>query len=419
MKKGLLAILLLAGFLFAVGAEGQGEKNVTSGSGKTEITFYTFSAAPDHLEDLNNMIAIFEEQNKDVKVTVESVGWDDYFNKLQVNIVGGLAPDVFELNYENFVSYAAKGALYNLNELAAADPDYSPSVFYNKALSAFSYQGVQYALPETFSTVVLFYNKDLFDAAGVAYPTEDWTWDDAIAAAEKIRDPENDIWGLNSPVQFWEFYKKVAQNGGSIYDADGNPVINSPENVQALQTMLDIQSTYDIMPGAADMGGMDDSAMFKAGKIGMIVTGIWMFDSFKDADFDWDIQVEPGMAEKATHYFANGLAISKDTAHADAAWRWAKFLSSSPEAAKIRIESGWELPAISDQSAVVEYLSMGHPANRQAVFDSLKYAVVPPVIERQSELQDGVGQLLEKASLGMITAQEALDQAQQLLESLK
>ncbi len=419
MRKVIITFLLMTCVLFIAGAGGQKENGVTPESEKTEITYFTFSAAPDHLNDLSEMIAVFEKENKDITVKVETAGWKDYFNKLQVNIAGNLAPDVFELNYENFVTYAAKGVLHDLDTLAANDSSFSRSVYYPRSYDSFNYKNNQYGLPETFSTVVLFYNKDLFDAAGITYPKEDWTWNDAIKAAKKIRNADKDTWGLYSPVQSWEFYKKIAQNGGSFYDKNGNIVIDSKENIEALQTMLDIQNKYGIMPTEAEMGGVSDGDLFLSGKLGMLVSGIWMFGEFSKADFNWDIEVEPGMSTKATHFFANALVISSTSKHAEAAWKWAKFFTGSKESAKMRIRTGWELPTISDESAVESYLKMGNPDNRQAVFNSLKYSIVPPVIEKQNELQDGIGLILDKAKLGTLSAKEALAQCSKLLNELK
>ena len=96
--------------------------------------------------------------------------YDDYFTKLQTVIAAGQAPDAFELNYENFVSFANKGALADLTPLIAADTGFSTAIYNPTALAAFSQGGKQYGLVESFSNVVLFYNKDLFDKAGVAYP---------------------------------------------------------------------------------------------------------------------------------------------------------------------------------------------------------------------------------------------------------
>jgi multiple sugar transport system substrate-binding protein len=383
------------------------------------LTYYTFSAAPDHLEELDQMIQIFEAAHPNITIQVETAPFDNYFTKLQTLIAGGMAPDIFELNYENFVTYASKGLLLDLNPLGSSDASFDASIYYPRALEAFNYNGMQLGLPATFSTVVLYYNKDLFDQAGVAYPQEDWTWADAVEAGKKINDPAAGVYGLHSGIQFWEFYKKAAQNNCKFFNEDKSEVlINSPECVEALETMISFIEAEKVMPSEAEMGGLSDGDMFLQGKLGMDVTGIWMFAAFKDAPFAWDIEVEPGMAEHATHFFANAASVFAATKHPQEAWEWVKFFTSDPEMARIRVESGWELPALSNPAFFDEYLKQTPPENRQAVFNSLKYAVVPPVIERQGEFQDAVGLLLDQARLGQITPQQALDQAKIEIEAL-
>lgn len=426
MKFALLSVLILTMILSACGTAATTEAPAPEATVESDemvateapetmepvtITYFTFSAAPDHLEDLDEMIAIFEGENPSITVNVETAAWDDYFTLLQTNIAGGVAPDVFELNYENFVSFASKGSLLDQTAVADADDTYDADVFYERALDAFNYNGMQEGLPETFSTVVLFYNKDLFDAAGVGYPEADWTWDDAVAAAEQLTDADAGVWGLFSPVQFWEFYKKAAQNECEFFNKDMTEVLlDSPACVEAVETMVSF-ANEGIMPSAEQMGGVSDGDMFANGQLGMLVSGIWMFGAFADTTFEWDIQVEPGMVKQATHFFANGLSISADTEHPEEAWAWAKFFSSSPDMANMRVTTGWELPTLTDDSLFDDYLAISPPENRQAVFDSLNYSIVPPVIERQNELQDTVNLYLEKVVLGEMSAQEALDAA--------
>jgi multiple sugar transport system substrate-binding protein len=391
----------------------------TEAAEPVEITYYTFSAAPNYLEQLDQMIALFEASHPNIKVNVETAPFDQYFTKLQTLVAGGTAPDVFELNYENFVTYADKGLLLDLSPMMKADTTLNPDVYSERANSAFSYNGMQLGLPATFSTVVLYYNKDLFDKAGVAYPSNDWTWADAVEAAQKLNDPANGVWGLYSGVQFWEFYKKAAQNNCKFFNDDKTEVtINSPECVETLQTMVDMVNKDKVVPSSADMAGQSDGDMFLAGKLAMDVSGIWMFGSYKDAPFQWDIAMEPGMANKATHFFANGVSAFAATKHSAEAYEWIKFFTSDPEMAKIRIAAGWELPALKDPTLFEDYLKQTPPTNRQVVIDSLEFAVVPPVIVRQSEMQDGINKLLEQVMLGELTSQEALDQAKTLLEEL-
>ena len=411
MKKALglsLIIIVLLISVFAVSAEG--DDPIT-------LTYFTFSAAPDHLEELDQMIAIFEAQNPGIKIEVQTAAYDDYFTLLQSRIAGGDAPDVFELNYENFVSYAAKGVLLDISPLAEAD-SFDTSIYYPKSLEAFQYEGKQLGLPETFSTVVLYYNKDAFDAAGLDYPTADWTWADAIAASKEIMTVNPDMYGIYSGVSFFEFYKKAAQNGCDFFNEDKTEVlINSDACVSALETMLSLMDE-GVMPTSEEMAGMDDGTMFVNQNLAMTTTGIWMFASFSDADFNWDITVEPGMQEKATHFFSNSVNIYADTEYADAAYKWVSFFTSNADAADIRIQSGWELPTLTNPEYLTSYLEQTPPANRQAVFDSLEFAVVPPTLERQAEMQDAVGAALDQAVLGILTPQEALDLAKMEIEAL-
>ena len=380
----------------------------------TTVRYFTFSADPDHLEDLDQIVAAFQEANPGITVEVSHAPFADYFTLLQADVVSGDAPDVFELNYENFVTYAANGTLLDISSYVSEEAPYYP-----RALEAFQYEGAQMALPETFSTVLLYYNKDLFDQAGLDYPTADWTWDDAMTAAQAIRALGDDTWGIFSPVQFWEFYKKAAQNGEcQFFNEDmTESVINSEACVQTLDTMMSFINE-DVMPSTEELSGISDLDLFYSGKLGLYVVGIWQFAAFADAPFAWDVQIEPAMNQHAHHFFANGVAVSSTTENPEAAAAWAQFLTSSETAATVRVASNWELPALDEPSYFEAYLEQTPPENREAVFQALESPVVPPVIERQAELQDGVNALITQVADGTLTSQEALDQAKELIDSL-
>lgn len=384
------------------------------------VKYMTFSAAPNYLKELDATIAAFEAEHPGIKVTYETAAWDAYFTKLQTLVAAKQAPDAFELNFENFVTYAEKGALADLTPLIAADTGFSTTVYNPTALAAFAQDGKQYGLVESFSNVVLFYNKDLFDAAGVAYPTADWTWTQELEAAQKLTNAGAGVWGDFAPIQFWEFYKTIAQNGGSILSPDKQTVtIDSPQNVETLTWMIDKVSKYKVTPSDVEMAGQSSEDLFKAGKIAMLRTGIWLLGDFaQNAKFKWDIALEPGKTSKAHHFFANGVAVSANSAHADAAYQWIKFLTSSKAAVDLRIAAGWELPAVSDAAAVQGYLDQPVPESREVVFQALDTAVVPPVIGNWNQLTDAVGKELEAAKLGQKTPEQALKDAKAAIEGL-
>lgn len=379
----------------------------TSSAEPVTITYCNFNSSGGNEETLAKMVAAFEEDHPNIKVEVETIGYDDYFTQMQTRVAGGTAPDCYELNIENFAAYANKGILA---EITGVDV----SGLNETALGAFNVDGKQYGLPESFSNVVLIYNKDLFDQAGVAYPTNDWTQDDLQAAAEKIRALGDDIFGIWQPITYNEFFKVVAQYGGALLNEDKTEfTINSPENLAAATALVDRVLVSNVQPNAVQQGGMGDWDMFMSGRLGMIPTGIWAFQTFTDGcDFEWDIVVEPGSTQKATHFFSNCVVMNPETKYPTEVATWLAWLASSTTSADIRLEAGWDLPALKDLNALSSYLDITPPDNREAVFESLDYLVMPPVIEDYALMSDIISQKLAAAADGTITVQEALDQAQ-------
>ncbi len=382
------------------------------------IDFMNFSANEGGLLTLGLMKDLFEKDNPNIKINIETFGWDTYGTQLQTRIGGGDAPDCFELGLDAFPSYVDQSAVLPLDDFTSATST-DLSVLTERSVQAFSLDGVKYGMPYSYSTVVLIYNKDLFDQAGVSYPTADWTWADADAAALKIKALGDDYYGLIQPISTYEFFKVVKQyNGGLLNDDNTAFTVNRAENVQALQRLVDNVQVSNICPSTEQRGSLDEWGVFKLGKTGMIVTGIWAFPSFTtDCAFNWDIAVEPGAASKATHYFANGLAVSADSKNAEAAYKWIEFLATSEQVAQLRIQLGWELPCATYQTAMDQYAKLTPPANRVAVFDSLDYVVPVPQIAQFSQMADILGAELEAAANGTKTPQQALDDAQAALEA--
>src|SRR5688572_10992281 len=120
------------------------------------------------------IIAAFEAEHPNINVEPQVVPWGNYWDKLQTAVAGGEAYDVFWMNGPNFPVYASKGVLMDLQDtIDAAQIDMS--VFPEALLKVYTYDGKVYGMPKDFDTIALFYNKAIFDAAGVAYPTADWT----------------------------------------------------------------------------------------------------------------------------------------------------------------------------------------------------------------------------------------------------
>ncbi|HEY0618885.1 MAG TPA: sugar ABC transporter substrate-binding protein [Kribbella sp.] len=403
---------LAAALALTACGQGSATKQAAAPEGKSVVRYLNFSANDGHEKDLAALVTAFQTANPNITVQVETVPYANYFTKLQTAVAGGTAADAFELNYENFVTYAKNGSLA---ELKSVD-----SSAYKKSLyDAFTDGGKQYGVPESFSNVVLFYNKALFKRAGVAEPTADWTWKDEQAAAQKLTDKGAKVWGDYQPVSYNEFYKVLAQNGGEFLNADRTAAtFNSPQGVEAAKFLID--KVGKTMPTEADGAGTPDfdSKLFKSGKLAMWHTGIWMFSGMADAPFDWDVVVEPGNTEKASAMFVNGLVVSAASKNADAAQKWVTFLASSDDTTKTRLATSWELPPVADETKLAPYLDQKKPANRKAVFTALEATVLPPVIERQQEMQDLVTQELSSAAAGRKPVEKALADAQTKVNGL-
>ncbi len=377
------------------------------------ITYAHFSGSGAQEETLKKMIEVFESKNPDIKVDIQITGYEDYFTKLATTIGGGNPPDVFEMNMENFLSYMLRDACADVTDMITTE-NYSEGT-----LAAVSSEGKVYAVPMSFSTCVLFYNKALFDQAGVDYPTDEWTWADAQAAAEKIKALGDDIWGYYQPITYNEFYKSIKGNGGSVLSDDYSQfTMNTPENVAVLDAMIArVRGDNHVMPTKEELAGRGDWDLFSEGKLGMLITGIWAFPTFTDkCAFDWDIVVEPGFKTPSTFFFANVNCVSPASEKKEAAAKFIDAMGSDPDIVQLRLDASWELPAIADQSKLTQYIDMTPPANRKAVFDSMDFAAAPPALEEQGAVVEIVDNVLSTLETNDMTAQEALDEIQAQLE---
>lgn len=436
MFKKMVSVLAIVFMSITVLATGCSSKKVETNAGTQQgatqsqkpvtLKLMQYTANGGQEKTLEAMVKLFEAANPNIKVNVDVVEYKNYYTKLNTVIASGETPDVFEVGYENFMTYAPKDVLLDLTPLISADKDFKPEVYKKLAYDGFKFDGKQFGLVEGFSNVVMFYNKDLFDKNKVEYPQASWTWKDELAAAQKLTDAKNGVWGTYAPIQFYEFYKTIAQNGGSIFSKDNKTAtINSKENIEALNWMLDKANKYKVSPPLNDDTFSQPDAdlnAFKAGKLAMLRAGIWNFGGFtKDAKFNWDIALEPGNTQKAHHYFADGLVVSKKSENAEAAWKFIKFMTSDPAVVNQRIEAGWNVPAIADDKVMEAYFKLTPPASRKVVIEALDSLVLPPVgplATKWNDLTTAVGDELDKARLGKYDATTALNNAQQKVEKL-
>jgi len=394
MNKKLAATAALAvAALATVGMSGCSASG--SDGGKTTITYSNFISNGGNEKNLATIVSAFEKANPDITVKVSTTDYANYFTKLQTDLSAGTQSDVFDVDLGSYGNLQADGVLAPLDGVDA-------KAYRTSVLDTYKTDGKQYGLPTSFSNVVLFYNKDLFDKAGVKYPTDSWTWADEEAAAKKLTDKAAGVWGDYQPITYNEYYKTVQQAGGSFLTKDGKKsAFDSDAGTKAADWLAGKSGVT--MPSAADGAGTPDfdSNLFKDGKLAMWHTGIWMFSTLGKLPFGWDVAVEPGDTQKASATFSNAVAVSNDSKHKDAAQKFATYLSSSKTMVDVRLKAGWELPAISDESLLKPYLTAGTPENRKAVFDSLEHIATAPNLGSNSQkIQDDVTNALGEIAAG-------------------
>ena len=431
MKKSILSIVtltVLLGLVCLLGLSGcagtveespqpPGESAPPAGQSPPDeaaaIRFAGFSAGDDNRDTMRDMLALFADAHPQINAVDESAGYGDYFTELAVQIGGGDAPDVFELN-EDFNGFIDLDIIQPLGELAEVHGS-DMGVYQEGLIKKFCTRSRQLmGLPFSFGTVMLVYNIDLFDEAGAAYPTDDWTWEDVLITAQQIAEPGEDIWGCYYAMDdFYEFYSKTAQNGGRILNKEGF-TLDSPQNVEALQWMQDLVWVFRVMPTEAERGGRSEQDLFAAGRLGMFMADTGSFPDLRErcGDMRWGVAIEPGNVRKATRVSCNLLCVNTSTQAPDAAYTLAHFLSSDPGVARLRLDAQWELPPVSDPVLAEAYAGDTPPENKAAVQGSLSYSLNPLVPDHYGLLADILVPHLQSVRDNTAIPREALDAAQ-------
>lgn len=301
----------------------------------------------------NAIDAWAENYCQGASVDLQVQPWAQYWDLLRTNAAGGTLPDVFNMNQPFFGDYA--DVVLNLDPyLEAAGVD-AASVWGSGMIDPYRVGEEQYltAVPVNWDTIAIYYNKDMFDAAGLEYPTAEWTWDDFAAAAEALTDPENDVYGAVVYPEYQAGYANwIASTGISpITSADGTEcTVDDPESIEALQFLKDLQDA-GYQPTVSVMGGAsaDDAFNFwLAERVAMVGGGSWKLPAaFEQATFNWDVvqlprHPESGRSRSILH--AVGYVASANSANPDLAANLILFLGSD-EGQAFFAEGGGVAPA--------------------------------------------------------------------------
>ncbi len=226
-------------------------------------------------------IDAFNESQDEIHVNASTVPWGQYWDKLVTGLPAGSAPDIFAINALNVRDYAKNGYLLDISDLFEGEVDLSK--FPQHVIDTHTVNGTLWGIPKDFDSIAVFYNKDMFDAAGVEYPSDDWTWDDFIATAKALTDADNSVYGAAIPASGQSAcYDYIFGNGGQVFDESGACVVNSPEAAEALQKLQDGILVEGVSPTVEAQVEIDNDTMFQSGMIAMCFGGSWNVGTYVD-----------------------------------------------------------------------------------------------------------------------------------------
>lgn len=324
--------------LLGCGGGSDSESDTTS-DGKVKIRFATWDDAS-VLDDQQACVDKFNESQDKIEVVLE--GWgSDFDTKMTASMGAGDAPDVMYM--WDYPTYSE--SLEPLDEYIDAEGEDYKNNFFEALWPYNSIDNQIYGVPVSVVTSCLYYNKDLFDQAGVEYPTDDWTWDDVAAAAEKIQSKIDGVNGFTLPIGTLPYTLEMYlwSNGTAFVDKDGklDGNINSDKSIEVFQTFQDMEK--DGVLYASEESGQTEML---GGKTAMYVDGTWPIKQFGEEGLNYGIAQIPkfeGTEHSISVINTSGIAISKDSKHKEEAWEFLKYWTGE-EMNKHRIET--ELPAL-------------------------------------------------------------------------
>lgn len=380
---------------------------------QTEITYLMWGDPPE-IAVWQQLVDAFQAQNPDIKVKFEVTDWDSYWSKLRVQTAGGDAPDVFAMDGPIYPDWQSRGTLLNLQPMIDADPSVLAGI-YDGPLAVYRLADGYYGLPRDFQTIVIYFNKTMFDAAGLAYPDADWTLDDMAAAAAKLTldkdgDGATDQWGLSTEVwdmePFWG--PMVYNHGGEIISADHKTTLMTEGPARDAFAFIDKLYQDGVLMSAEQQESYGNDG-FAAGVGAMTFSGHWVIPNYNTLGFDWGVAPFPkGPAGRATLVNSAGIVIGSGTKHPDEAWKFVKFVVSE-QGQSLLTSLGFAIPVQKAVASGDVYLKQASKGDHKLFVDALDYARPKPSFRGYEEWAAAVGDNLGPVWNGEAGLNEALD----------
>lgn len=344
-------------------------------------------------------------EHPNVTIETQVTPWGEYWTKLEAAAQGGALPDVFWMHSNQFYKYVSAGMLLDLTDLGL---DYSP---YPSGITAlYSFEDKQYAVPKDYDTIALAYNKELFDAAGIAYPDDTWTWDTLRETAKKLTNAETGVMGFAAPNDTQSgYYNFVYQNGGFIF-TDGVSGFDQPATKEAIKTWMDLMLVDGVSPTLESFTDMSQDDQFQAGRVAMEFVGSWMMSAYTSNEFikdKFDLAVLPQGKNRASIYNGLGYSGAYNTPHPEVVKDFIAFCGSE-QANILQAQNKAAIPAYAGTEHY--FTDLFTDINISCYTEMINYGVQFPFSPNKSLWEGTETELMTSAYVGEITVEEACDQ---------
>lgn len=404
-------VALVAGLSSACGSGGGGDaKKITFWHGYTDV----------QSETITKLVGEWNGAHPDQKVEPVFSNNDNTLQKTLASFVSGKAPSVAYQYGSSITALTGRHQTQDLTSLVKGSPDVDWNDFFPAARQGATVDDKVYGIPALVDNLGLVYNKKLFDAAGLKYPTPDWTWDDFRNAARKLSGNGKYGWAyVNDGTEdtVWRFLALLWQAGGDLLDpANKKAAFDSPAGRQAMQLLHDMSVTDKSV--YLDTGDQQYLNLFNSGRIGMLWTGPWDLGQI-NKDVSYGVQYLPA---KVTHATISGpdYYMLFDKKAQKTAWAFLKWLTSPQVHLRYATQTG-DLPLRASEEKLPgykDYLAK-YPGNKVFI-DNLSKNVTKarPNIKQYPQISQVLGTAVQAVLLGKKQPQAALADAAKQVDDI-
>ena len=417
LRKQLLAAVLFS-MIFLTGCLGGSQENSSQVDSNGEIVlevWHTFAAESKEEEVFMNSISSFDSSHPNITVEVTMVPFGNADQLFMTAAQGGQAPDLMRLSSDQLgaIGEVRVDGFPLLEDLRPHLTPQDRAVFEERALQAMRYGDALYGVPASQDCLSLIFNKALFDAQGLAYPDETWTEQDLLNAADLLT--VQDVQGLAIPIKTAYWWFPIQEGfGGSLFDENGEPTLDSNGSSEAMQWMLDLELEHGVVATGTQIEGMKNQ--FISSKAAMIFDGPWNWATYEASRLNIGQTLLP-LVESSGERMSplvtyKGWTVSKQSANKVAATELALWLSSEDVQKEFAIET-YTMPT---HVALESDPEINEDAVLAGFLEQTKEGTPAPTTRAMSLVYDPLSTAFEQAYSGISSTEEALSGANQQLE---